>query len=176
MNEKYVLGHLRNIPDFPKLGIQYKDINFLFSDATVLHKLSDELYHRYKDNYITKVVGVETRGLVLASILAEKLGAGLVMCRKKGKMPGNTKSEKYEKEYGFDEIEMQEDSIKKDDVVLIHDDLLATGGSMKAAYNLVEKFSPQKIFLNFIFELKSECPDGRKALPTNVDIQSLLVI
>ena len=176
MNEKYVLEHLRNIPDFPKKGIQYKDINFLFTDAGVIRELSEELYCRYKDKGITKVVGVETRGIILASILAEKLGAGLVMCRKKGKMPGKTKSEKYEKEYGFDEIEMQEDSIKNEDVVLIHDDLLATGGSMKAAYNLVEKFSPKEVFLNFIFELKSECPDGRKALPVNVDIQSLLVI
>ena len=71
------------------------------------------------------------------------------MCRKKGKMPGETKSEKYEKEYGFDEIEIQENSITKDDVILIHDDLLATGGSMKAAYNLVQKFSPKDVFMNF---------------------------
>ncbi len=176
MNKKYVLEHLRNIPDFPKKGIQYKDINFLFTDAVVIRELGEELYRRYKNKGITKIVGVETRGIILASILADKLGAGLVMCRKKGKMPGEIKSEKYEKEYGFDEIEMQEDSIKMGDVVLIHDDLLATGGSMKAAYNLVEKFSPKEVFLNFIFELKSECPDGRKALPANVDIQSLLVI
>ena len=87
-----------------------------------------------------------------------------------------TKSEKYEKEYGFDEIEIQENSIAKDDVILIHDDLLATGGSMKAAYNLVQKFSPKDVFMNFIFELKSECPDGRKALPSNIDVQSLFVI
>ena len=176
MNEKYVLGHLRNIPDFPKKGIQYKDINFLFTAAGVIRELGDELYRRYKDKGITKIVGIETRGIILSSILAEKLGVGLVMCRKKGKMPGGTKGEKYEKEYGFDEIEIQENSIKNDDVVLIHDDLLATGGSMKAAYNLVEKFSPKEVFLNFIFELKSECPDGRKALPRNVDIQSLLII
>ena len=114
--------------------------------------------------------------MIMAAILAEKLNAGLVMCRKKGKMPGETKSEKYEKEYGFDEIEIQENSITKDDVVLIHDDLLATGGSMKAAYNLVQKFSPKDVFMNFIFELKSECPDGRKALPSNIDVQSLFVI
>lgn len=176
MNEKYVLGHLRNIPNFPKKGIQYKDINFLFTDAGVIKELSDELVCRYKNKRITKIVGVETRGIIMAAILAEKLNAGLVMCRKKGKMPGETKSEKYEKEYGFDEIEIQENSITKDDVILIHDDLLATGGSMKAAYNLVQKFSPKDVFMNFIFELKSECPDGRKALPSDIDIQSLIVI
>lgn len=176
MNDKYILEHLRNIPDFPKKGIQFKDINFLFTDAGVIKELSEELYRRYQNKGITKIVGLETRGVILASILAEKINAGLVLCRKKGKMPGETKGEKYEKEYGFDEIEIQEGAITRNDVVLIHDDLLATGGSIKAAHDLVNRFSPKEVMINFVFELKSECPNGRMALPENTDIQSLIVI
>ena len=145
MNEKYVLEHLRNIPDFPKQGIQYKDINYLFTNAGVLHELGDELKRRYKDKGITKVVGLETRGIVMGAITAEKLDAGLVMCRKKGKM-------------------------------LIHDDLLATGGSMAAAYKLVESFHPKKIYINFLFELRSEGLKGREALPKNVDADVLITL
>lgn len=176
MNKKYVLDHLRNIPDFPKKGIQFKDVNFLFTDAGVIRELSDEIYARYKDRGITKVVGLETRGVVLASILAARIGAGLVMCRKKGKMPGITRCESYYKEYGIDEIEIQEGAITPQDTVLIHDDLLATGGSMRATYSLVESFAPKEIKINFIFELKSECPHGREALPKDVDVESMLVI
>lgn len=176
MNRKYVLEHLRNIPDFPKKGIQFKDFNFLVSDAGVIKELSDELYSRYSDKGITKIVGLETRGIILGSILAEKLGAGVVLCRKKGKMPGETRCAKYKKEYGFDEIEIQVGAICEDDVVLIHDDLLATGGSMRATYDLVDSFSPKTIYVNYVFELESECPGGRNTLPEDADIQSLFVI
>ncbi len=176
MNEKYVLEHLRNIPDFPKKGIQFKDINYLFTDAGVVKELSEELYRRYQNKGITKVVGLETRGVILASILAERIGAGIVLCRKKGKMPGEVRGARYEKEYGTDEIEIQEGAITNEDVVLIHDDLLATGGSMRATYNLVKSFAPKEVMINFIFELKSECPDGRKALPDNEEIQALIDI
>lgn len=176
MNEKYVLDHLRNIPNFPKEGIQFKDVNFLFTDAGVIKELSDEIYARYRNKGITKIVGLETRGVVLAAILAARIGAGLVMCRKKGKMPGITRCETYNKEYGIDEIEIQEGTITPQDTVLIHDDLLATGGSMRATYNLVQSFEPKEIMINFIFELKSECPNGRDALPQNVDVESMLVI
>lgn len=176
MNKKHILAHLRNIPDFPKKGIQYKDINYLFSDAESLQQLSDELYERYKDKGITKVVGLETRGVVLSAILAQRLKAGLVLCRKKGKMPGKTRAESYQKEYGPDTIEIQEGTINSDDVVLIHDDLLATGGSMNATYKLVKSFEPKKIMINFIFELRSEGLDGRSVLPYDVAIDSLLVI
>ncbi len=97
MNEKYVLGHLRNIPNFPKKGIQYKDINFLFTDAGVIKELSDELVCRYKNKGITKIVGVETRGIIMAAILAEKLNAGLVMCRKKVRCPVKQKAKNTKK-------------------------------------------------------------------------------
>lgn len=176
MNKKYVLEHLRNIPDFPKKGIQFKDINYLFTDAGVVKELGDELYRKYQNRGITKIVGLETRGVILASILAERIGAGIVLCRKKGKMPGEVRGARYEKEYGTDEIEIQEGAITNEDVVLIHDDLLATGGSMRATYNLVKSFAPKEVLINFIFELKSECPDGRKALPENEEIQALIEI
>lgn len=176
MNEKYVLKHLRNIPDFPRPGIQYKDINYLYTDAGVLRELTDELYSRYRDKGISKIVGLETRGIVLGAILAEKLGAGLVMCRKKGKMPGITRGASYSKEYGKDYIEIQEGAIKENDTVLIHDDLLATGGSMYATYNIVKSFAPKKIYLNFIFELRSEGLTGRETLPKDVDTQVLITL
>ena len=174
MNSKYILEHLRNFPNYPKDGIQFKDVNFLFTDKKVIKEIVDELYSLYKDKGITKIVGLETRGVIMASILAYKLGAGLVLCRKKGKMPGLTHTAKYKKEYGYDEIELQDGAITKDDVVLIHDDLLATGGSMKATYDLVNSFGPKSILINFIFELISECPEGRKHLPNEVDIESLI--
>lgn len=176
MNTQYVLENLRNIPDFPKKGIMYRDINFLFTKEGVLQELCKELMERYENLGITKVVGLETRGIVLASILSLKLNAGLVMCRKAGKMPGKVWKENYAKEYGVDTIEIQNGSITHEDVVLIHDDLLATGGSMLAAYHLVKHFEPRKIMLNFIFELTSEGLNGRDILPKDVDIQSLITI
>lgn len=174
MNSEIIIKHLRNIPDFPKKGIQFKDINYLFTNNEVIQELSEELYKRYKDCGITKIIGIESRGIILASILAYKLNAGLVLCRKPGKMPGEVRKENYKKEYGIDSIEIQEGTINKDDVVLIHDDLLATGGSMLAAYKLVKSFNPQKIFINFIFELISEGLKGRDSLPAEIDIQTLI--
>ena len=143
MNKEYILNHLRNIPDFPKKGIQDKAIKYLFTDGGVLREFSTALYELYKSRGITKVVGLEARGIVLASILAEKLGAGLVMCRKPGKLPGQVRQQSYAKEYGIDTIELQVGSITHEDTVLIHDDLLATGGALLAAYKLVSSFEPE---------------------------------
>ena len=176
MNKEYILNHLRNIPDFPKKGIQYKDINYLFTDGGVLREFSTALYELYKSRGITKVVGLETRGRVLASILAEKLGAGLVMCRKPGKMPGQVRQQSYAKEYGIDTIELQVGSITHEDTVLIHDDLLATGGSLLAAYKLVSSFEPEKIMINVAFELTSEGLHGRDMLPKDTELISMLTI
>lgn len=176
MNKEYVLSHLRNIPDFPQKGIQYKDINYLFTDGGVLREFAAELQNLYGKRGITKVVGLETRGVVLASILAHEISAGLVLCRKPGKMPGQVKQESYSKEYGVDTIEMQCGSITPNDTVLIHDDLLATGGSLLAAYKLVASFEPRKIMLNAAFELTSEGLNGRKQLPKDVEFVSLIEI
>ena len=136
----------------------------------------DELYEIYKDKGITKVVGIESRGFILGPALAIRLGAGFVMCRKPGKLPAETISESYQKEYGTDTIEIHKDSINKDDVVLLHDDLLATGGSMRATWNLVKKFSPKSIYINFIIELTDEGLHGRQMFEEGTDIQTLITI
>lgn len=144
---------MRNIPDFPVPGIQFKDITTLFKAPENIRELEEILYRRYKDKGITKVVGIESRGFIMGAILASRLGAGFVPIRKPGKLPAETISYSYSKEYGEDKIEIHSDSITKQDVVLLHDDLLATGGTMLAACELVRKFEPKQIFVNFIIEL-----------------------
>ena len=156
MNNKTLVANLRCIPDFPQKGINFRDVTTLFKDPECMNIMLEELYEMYKDKGITKIVGIESRGFVMASALAIKLGAGVVLCRKPGKLPAETVQESYSKEYGTDTIEIHKDAITSNDVVLLHDDLLATGGTMKAAYNLVQKFSPKKTFLNFITETKEE--------------------
>lgn len=174
MNNEYLLKNLRNVPDFPVPGIQFKDVSTLFKDARCMQIMLDELYELYKDKGITKVVGIESRGFVLGGALAARLGAGLVMCRKTGKLPADTIKETYMKEYGPDTIEIHRDAIGEEDVVLLHDDLLATGGSMKAAINLVKKLKPRKVMVNFIIELTIEGLNGRKALGRDTEITTLL--
>ena len=176
MNSKLLLDNLRNIPDFPKPGIHFKDVSTLFKNPACLKEMTDELVRIYKDKGITKVVGIESRGFVMGAILAEKLGAGFVMCRKPGKLPGETRKATYLKEYGYDTIEMHTDSITPDDVVLIHDDLLATGGSMQATYDLVLHFGPKKTYISFLIELCMEGLEGRKFLGKDLDITTLLTL
>ena len=176
MNTQLLLKNLRNVPNFPIPGIQFKDVSTLFKSAECLQELTDALYELYKDKGITKVVGIESRGFVIGATLALKLGAGFVMCRKPGKLPADTLSESYAKEYGMDKIEIHTDAIEENDVVLLHDDLLATGGSMRAAYNLVQKFNPKKTYVNFIIELAIEGLHGRDAFDKNIDITALLKI
>lgn len=176
MNKETLLKHLRNIPDFPKPGIQFKDVSTLFKDPACLEDIADTFYNYYKDKGITKVVGIESRGFVIGAILAYRLGAGFVMCRKPGKLPAETIKETFEKEYGTDTIEIHKDALTSDDVVLIHDDLLATGGSARAAYDLVSKFHPKSVSMNFIIELQSEGLHGRDVFEKGTDIYSLLTI
>ena len=176
MNSKLLRDNLRNIPDFPKPGIHFKDVSTLFKNPACLKEMTDELVRIYKDKGITKVVGIESRGFVMGAILAEKLGAGFVMCRKPGKLPGETRKATYLKEYGYDTIEIHTDSITPDDVVLIHDDLLATGGSMQATYDLVQHFGPKKTYISFLIELCMEGLEGRKFLGKDLDITTLLTL
>ena len=176
MNTQLLLKNLRNVPNCPIPGIQFKDVSTLLKSAECLQELTDALYELYKDKGITKVVGIESRGFVIGATLALKLGAGFVMCRKPGKLPADTLSESYAKEYGMDKIEIHTDAIEENDVVLLHDDLLATGGSMRAAYNLVQKFNPKKTYVNFIIELAIEGLHGRDAFDKNTDITALLKI
>ena len=171
---KKVEDYMISIPDFPKKGINFRDVTTLFKNPECLRIMVDELYEIYKDKGITKIVGIESRGFVIASALAVKLGAGIVLCRKPGKLPGETVSESFSKEYGEDTIEIHKDSIDNEDVVLLHDDLLATGGTMRAAYNLVKKFSPKNIYVNFIIEITDEGLHGRDLFDKDTEITTLL--
>ena len=174
MNNKTLVENLRCIPDFPQKGINFRDVTTLFKNPECMQIMLEELYELYKDKGITKIVGIESRGFVMASALAIKLGAGVVLCRKPGKLPAETIQESYSKEYGTDTIEIHKDAINAEDVVLLHDDLLATGGTMKAAYNLVQKFNPKKTFINFIIEIKDEGLHGRDIFNKDTEITTLL--
>ena len=174
MNNETLIKNLRNVPDFPIPGIQFKDVSTLFKNSKCMKIMVNELYDIYKDKGITKVVGIESRGFVVGAALAVKLGAGFVMCRKPGKLPAQTVKESFMKEYGKDTIEIHSDAINENDVVLLHDDLLATGGSMKAAYNLVQKFAPKKTYINFIIELTGEGLNGRAVFDDGVEMTALL--
>lgn len=174
MNNEILLQNLRSIPDFPVKGINFRDVTTLFKSGECLRIMLDELYEIYKDKGITKIVGIESRGFVMASALAVRMGAGVVLCRKPGKLPGETISETYKKEYGVDTIEIHKDSITEDDVVLLHDDLLATGGTMKAALDLVKKFHPKQTYMNFIIELVNEGLNGRQLFGDEVEITTLM--
>ena len=176
MNNKLLMDNLRCIPDFPVKGVNFRDVTTLFKNGECLQEMIDELYELYKDKGITKVVGIESRGFVMASALAVRLGAGVILCRKPGKLPAETVQESYEKEYGTDTIEIHKDAITTDDVVLLHDDLLATGGTIKAAWDLVKKFNPKKCYMNFIIEIRDEGLHGREFLGNDIEITSLITV
>lgn len=172
MNLETVAASIRTVPDFPKQGIMFKDITTALKDAEVLKFVSDTLYEYYQDKGITKVVGVESRGFVLGSILAYKLEAGFVLLRKQGKLPAETYKVDYDLEYGQDSLEIHKDSIEENDVVLLHDDLLATGGSANAALELLKKFSSNSVYVSFLIELTFL--NGRSRLDGAKDIHSLI--
>lgn len=176
MNNQYLLDHLRCIPDFPQKGINFRDVTTLFKDPKCLEIMEEELYELYKDKGITKIVGLETRGYIMGAILARRLGAGFVMARKPGKLPAETIKESYSKEYGTDSIEIHTDAISPEDVVLIHDDLLATGGTIKAAWNLVKKFNPKSCYMNFLIEIRDEGLQGREFVGDGIEITTLIKV
>ena len=165
---------LRTVPDFPVKGILFWDVTTMFKDPDCLRELEETLYQLYKDKGITKVVGLESRGFVMGPALAIRLGAGFVMARKPGKLPAETLSETYDKEYGHDTIEIHKDAITPDDVVLIHDDLLATGGTVAAAARLVSQFGPKQTLINFITEIEEL--GGRIVLPEGVEVTSVIKV
>lgn len=176
MNNKILLDNLRCIPDWPIKGVNFRDVTTLFKNSECVKEIEKELVELYKDKGITKIVGIESRGFVMSSALALDLGAGIVLCRKPGKLPCETVQQSYAKEYGIDTIEIHKDAICENDVVLLHDDLLATGGTMKAACDLVRKFNPKKIYVNFLIELVNEGLNGREAFDDDVEVTSLLKI
>lgn len=174
--KKFLIDNLRSVPDFPTKGINFRDITSWFINPDCIDVMTDMLVSRYKDEGITKIVGLESRGFLMGSILSKELHAGFVLARKPGKLPTATIRETYTKEYGTDTLEIASDAITHDDVVLIHDDLLATGGTALAAYNLVKKFKPRKILLSFLIELTDEGLHGREAFPDGVLLDTLLTI
>src|SRR5690554_4803453 len=172
MSIETLTSAVRNIPDFPIPGIQFKDITTLFQSPEHLKELSDTIYDLYKDKGITKIVGIESRGFFMGPAVAIKLNAGFVPIRKPGKLPYKVIEEKYTKEYGEDAIQIHEDALTPEDVVLIHDDLLATGGTMVAAYSLVRKLGVKEIYINYLIELEEL--KGRKHFPEEVEICSMI--
>lgn len=169
---EYIKSHIRDVMDFPRKGIVFKDLTTVFKDPRALHTIGWDLSQLYRDKGVTKVVGIESRGFIGGSILAFELGAGFVPVRKPGKLPADTIKASYEKEYGTDTIEIHRDAITEDDIVVLHDDVLATGGTMAAAYNLVKSMNPKKIYVNFIIELSAL--KGRELLPADVEVTSLI--
>lgn len=172
MNIEKLKSAVRNIPDFPIPGIQFKDVTTLFKDAECLEELSFGLHQMYKDKGITKVVGIESRGFIMGPILATRLGVGFVPIRKPGKLPAIVFEESYDKEYGKDTIQIHQDALSENDVILLHDDLLATGGTMKAAVELIRKFKPKKIYVNFLIELTEL--QGRGFFDSDIEVDSIL--
>ena len=163
---------VRNISNFPIDGIEFKDITTLFQSPESLQELSDIMYEKYKDKGITMVVGIESRGFFMGPATALRLKVGFAPIRKPGKLPYKVFEESYTKEYGEDAIQIHADALTKDDVVLLHDDLLATGGTMLAAYKLVKKMGVKKVYLNFLIELESL--EARKLFPEDVEVDSIL--
>ena len=169
---EYLKSKIRDVIDFPQKGIVFKDLTTLFKDARALHIVGWDLSQLYRDKGVNKVVGIESRGFIGGSILAFELGAGFVPLRKPGKLPADTVSASYDKEYGKDTIEIHKDAITENDIVVLHDDVLATGGTMAAAYNLVKSMNPKKIYINFVIELSAL--HGRDKFPEEAEVTSLI--
>ena len=172
MTAEEVKLQIRNIPDFPVKGIQFKDITTALQQPDCLRWMRDEMVNLYKDKGVTKIVGIESRGFIIAPAVAMELGVGFVPIRKPGKLPAETVEISYQKEYGVDTIQMHKDALSADDVVLLHDDLLATGGTMAAAIELVKKFGVKKVYVNFLIEL--DFLNGRQVLEQGAEVDSLI--
>lgn len=162
---------IRSVPDFPKKGIVFRDITTLLKDRSAFARAADILYEHYRHERIDKVVSIESRGYILGAVLAYRLNAGFVPIRKPGKLPAETLREEYALEYGTDAIEVHADAIRRGERVLLHDDLLATGGTMAAACRLVERCNGVITSLSFLIELSFL--NGRQRLG-NHDIFSII--
>lgn len=171
-----MLDHLkatvRTIPDFPKPGIQFKDITPVLADPKLLKLAVIALAEPWQDARITKVIGIESRGFILGAMLAERLGAGFVPVRKEGKLPFSTLKESYGLEYGTDTIEMHTDALDESDIVLIHDDVIATGGTAAAAQRLAESAGARMAGYSFLINLTFL--DGQSKLKPGLMCHSLI--
>ena len=157
-----LLAAIRTVPDFPEPGIQFKDISPILGNPRLLKIVIDELVQPIKDLRIEKVLGIESRGFILGAMIAERLHAGFVPVRKAGKLPSQTISESYELEYGSAVIEMHADALEPGDRVLIHDDLIATGGTAAATGKLARRVAANVVAYSFLIEL--DALDGRSQL------------
>ena len=162
---------IRTVPDFPKKGIMFRDITTLLKDKEAFNCVVEQFYEHYKARQIDKVVSVESRGFIFGSVLAYKLGAGFVPIRKPGKLPDEVIRQEYQLEYGTDAMEIHKDAIQPGENVLVHDDLLATGGTVAAACKLIERLQGKVEGICFLIELTPL--SGRKVLP-ETDVFSLI--
>lgn len=168
---EHLQNKIRSIPDFPKKGIIFKDITTLLKDAEAFHEVIDIFYEYYKDKKIDYVAAIESRGYLFGSPLAYKLGAGLVIIRKPGKLPAEVERVEYDLEYGTDALEIHKDAIEQGKRVLVIDDLLATGGTVNAACTLIEKIGGKVVGTAFMIELKAL--SGRSKLNQSIDCYSM---
>jgi len=164
--------YIRSIKDFPKKGIMFRDITTLLKETEAVNKALDELLSFIENVEIDKVVGIESRGFIFGSLLAQKLNVGFIPARKPGKLPAETESATYQLEYGEDKIEMHKDAINPGDKVLLHDDLLATGGTAEAVTKLIEELGGEIVQISFLIELSFL--NGRDKLE-GYDVKSLIV-
>ncbi len=167
-----IKASIRSIPDFPVKGILFKDITTAIKQPLLLQMIVDHIAGHYRDYGITKVVAIESRGFITGGALAYRLGAGFVPVRKPGKLPARTYSKTYDLEYGQDTLEIHQDALQPDDVVLLHDDLLATGGTAMAALDLISRFSIRQVHASFIIEL--DFLKGRQKLSPPFDVTSVV--
>jgi adenine phosphoribosyltransferase len=163
---------IRDIPDFPKPGILFKDITPVLKDPILLNQVIDYFYYQLKDKKIQYIVGIESRGFILGSALAYKLGIGFVPIRKKGKLPGLVERHEYDLEYGTDIIEIHADAVEAGARVALIDDLLATGGTAVASCKLLDKLNADLVSIIFMIEL--DFLKGRQQLPQNVHLHSMI--
>jgi adenine phosphoribosyltransferase len=163
---------VRNVPDFPRPGIQFKDITTVIRKPEFLAMIVNNLALHYRNSGITQVVAIESRGFLTGGALAVKLGAGLVPVRKPGKLPSETYRVSYDLEYGNDCLEIHKDALNEKDTVLLHDDLLATGGTALAAIQLLQNFNIRRLYTGFIIEL--DFLNGRQKLHPFTEVYSLI--
>ena len=168
---EHIKSKVRSIPDWPIKGVIFRDITTLLQNPTTFKEICDLFYDRYANQNIDKIVGIDARGFLFGAVLAYKLGIGFIPVRKKGKLPYKTVGESYTLEYGEETVEIHEDAIQKGEKVVIIDDLMATGGTISAAVNLVEKLGGDIMECAFVIEL----PDlrGREKIPGQ-EIYSIL--
>ena len=172
MTDKQLADSIRIVPDFPVKGIQFFDVTTLFKDSVAYNEVLDRICAIYKDKGITKVAGIESRGFIAGAAVAARLGAGFVPVRKPGKLPSTCGRESYQKSLGTDSIEIHADAIGPDDVVLLHDDILATGGTASAAIRLIRHFGPKAVYANFIIDI-TDVPRSAP-IPEDVEVSAIL--